>query len=92
MPQDRDRPKDRSGTQEISTRTWAEGASKSPDDFPDEERAAAESSEPMTATQAERLRTLADAAHEPFDASLSRGEADRRIAALERQAAGSPGL
>lgn len=92
MPQDRDRTKERRDVQDISAKTWARGGSKSPDDFPEEERAAADSREPMTAEQAERLRVLAKAAHAPFDPSLGRDEADRRIAALERQAAESPGI
>jgi hypothetical protein len=94
MPQDRDRTKERrpEPEEDISVKTWAESASKSPDDFPEEERTAADSREPMTIEQAERLRILAKAAREPFDPSLGRREADRRIAELERQAAGSPGI
>jgi CBS domain-containing protein len=41
MPADRERTKDRQGTQNLSERAWARSASKSPDDFPDEENAAA---------------------------------------------------
>lgn len=46
--------------------------------------------EPMTADQAERLRILAAEAAEPFDASLGRAEADRRIDDLQRRAGLKP--
>jgi len=46
--------------------------------------------EPMTADQAERLRILSAEAAEPFDASLDRVEADRRIDDLQRRAGRKP--
>jgi hypothetical protein len=49
-----------------------------------------EAGEPMTADQAERLRILSAEAAEPFDASLDRVEADRRIDDLQRRAGRKP--
>jgi hypothetical protein len=49
-----------------------------------------EAGEPMTADQAERLRILSAEAAEPFDASLDRREADRRIDDLQRRAGHKP--
>jgi hypothetical protein len=39
--------------------------------------------EPMTGAQASYLKTLADQAGEPFDESLTKAEASRRIDALQ---------
>jgi DUF3072 family protein len=50
----------------------------------------ADAGEPMTEDQAERLRILSAEAAEPFDASLDRLSADRRIDDLQRQAGHKP--
>jgi Protein of unknown function (DUF3072) len=41
--------------------------------------------EPITGAQASYLKTLADQAGEPFDESLTKAEASRRIDALQEQ-------
>jgi Protein of unknown function (DUF3072) len=41
--------------------------------------------EPMTGAQASYLKTLADQAGEPFDESLTKAEASRRIDALQQR-------
>jgi hypothetical protein len=41
--------------------------------------------EPMTGAQASYLKTLADQAGEPFDESLTKAEASRRIDALQEK-------
>jgi Protein of unknown function (DUF3072) len=41
--------------------------------------------EPMTGAQASYLRTLSDQAGEPFEESLSKAEASRRIDRLQEQ-------
>ena len=41
--------------------------------------------EPMTGAQASYLRTLSDEANEPFDESLSKAEASKRIDELQQK-------
>lgn len=41
--------------------------------------------EPMTGAQRSYLKTLSEEAHEPFDETLSKAEASRRIDALQAQ-------
>ncbi len=61
-------------------RQWLESANLSPDDLDDDlDRA------PMSDDQSHRLKALCWRLGEPFDASLSAEEADRRIEALERR-------
>jgi hypothetical protein len=51
---------------------------KDPDDWTTGE-------EPMTGAQASYLKTLSDEAGEPFDESLSKAEASKRIDELQRR-------
>ncbi len=41
--------------------------------------------EPMTGAQASYLKTLSEEAHEPFDPDLTKGEASKRIDALQQK-------
>ena len=40
--------------------------------------------EPMTGAQASYLKTLCESANEPFDSSLNKGDASKRIDALRK--------
>jgi hypothetical protein len=62
-------------------REWVKGSAKSPDDFDVTD----EDDLPMTDEQATRLKALAWQIGVPFDGSLSRGEAERRIDDFRRR-------
>lgn len=53
-------------------------AEKDPDDW-------TTGDEPMTGAQASYLKTLSEEAHEPFDDSLTKADASKRIDALQEK-------
>lgn len=70
MPENRDLP---------DRREWLDCANRSPDDFEDGDQL------PMTDEQAHRLKALCWRLGLPFDASLGRDDAERRIQELARR-------
>ena len=58
--------------------TQGSNTQKDPDDW-------VTGDEPMTGAQASYLKTLSDEADEPFDDSLTKAEASKRIEALQQK-------
>ena len=80
---DKQREPNASEAEAPPTAASAEHARRHPDEWVTEDG-------PMTEAQAAALRRLCQAAGEPFDAGLSKGDASQRIEALRKQTGRDP--